>query len=102
LHLALEGPFEAGQQPPAAVLILQRLVTPYCRADVADRAVGAQRVVEAHVLSDTDLRRHAELRRREFVLVLMRMCRGATYHCSFSILRTTTWVSRVKIPVGPQ
>jgi hypothetical protein len=33
---------------------------------------------------------------------LTRMSRGATYHSSFSILRTTTWVSRVMIPVGPQ
>jgi hypothetical protein len=36
------------------------------------------------------------------VLVIMTMRREITYHSSFSILRTTTWVSRVKIPVGPQ
>ena len=38
----------------------------------------------------------------EFKREVMRMSRGANYHSSFSILRTTTWVSRVKIPVGPQ
>jgi hypothetical protein len=36
------------------------------------------------------------------VVVIMRMSGGGTYHCSFSILRTQTWVSRVRIPVGPQ
>ena len=113
-HLALEGSFEGGQQPPAAVQILQRLVAPDCRTDVTDRAVGAQRVVDGHVLSDADSRRRADWRRRvfmrefkrvfmrEFKREVMRMSRAATYHSSFSILRTTTWVSRVKIPVGPQ
>ena len=49
------------------------------------------------------------LHRRDFMLMFMLMLmvmvmvsRGATYHSSFSILRTTTWVSRVMIPVGPQ
>jgi len=101
-HLALEGSFEGGQQPPAAVQILQRLVAPDCRTDVTDRAVGAQRVVDGHVLSDADSRRRADWHRRVFMR--MRMSRGANhnYHSNFSILRTTTWVSRVKIPVGPQ
>jgi hypothetical protein len=36
------------------------------------------------------------------VMRLKRMSCGADYHSSFSILRTTTWVSRVMIPVGPQ
>lgn len=34
------------------------------------------------------------------MIVIMR--RDIAYHSNFSILRTTTWVSRVKIPVGPQ
>src|SRR5262249_39114670 len=36
LRLALEGSFESGQQPPAAVQILQRLVAPDRRANVTD------------------------------------------------------------------
>ncbi|EAQ33967.1 hypothetical protein NB311A_09074 [Nitrobacter sp. Nb-311A] len=36
------------------------------------------------------------------MVVIMIMRRDIAYHSSFSILRTTTWVSRVKIPVGPQ
>src|SRR6185437_6022599 len=107
LYPAIKGAFEGGQQPPAAVLILQRLVAPHRRTDVANRAIGAQRVVESHVLSVADLRRQAEFRRRNFMLMLMvmvvvvvmvmRMSRGSTYHSSFSILRTTQWVSRVMI-----
>src|SRR5437763_452283 len=100
LGLAVKGSFESGQQPPAAVHILQRLVAPDCRTDVTDRTVRAQRVVDGHVLSDADSRRRADWRRREFIRVfkrvfmrefkreVMRMSRGAIYHYIFSILRT--------------
>jgi hypothetical protein len=36
------------------------------------------------------------------LMMLMSIRHDATYHSSFSILRTTTWVSRVMMPVGPQ
>jgi hypothetical protein len=36
------------------------------------------------------------------VIMIITMRREITYHSNFSILRKTIWVSRVKIPVGPQ
>jgi hypothetical protein len=36
------------------------------------------------------------------VIMIITMRREITYHSNFSILRKTMWVSRVKIPVGPQ
>jgi hypothetical protein len=36
------------------------------------------------------------------MIVIMLVRREIAYHSNFSILRKTMWVSRVKIPVGPQ
>ncbi|GEC17711.1 hypothetical protein NWI01_36030 [Nitrobacter winogradskyi] len=72
--------------------------------------VSPQRVVNGHVFPGANPLRRTEVRRSRFMIVIMMMvvimiiimCRDLTYHSNFSILRTTTWVSRVKMPVGPQ
>ena len=72
--------------------------------------VGTQGVVNGHVFPDADPLRRTEMRRSRFMIMIMivvvimiiTMRREITYHSNFSILRKTMWVSRVKIPVGPQ
>lgn len=73
-------------------------------------AVSPQSVVNGHVFPDANPLRRTEMRRSRFMIVIVIMVvimivtmrRDIAYHSNFSILRTTTWVSRVKIPVGPQ
>ncbi len=66
--------------------------------------VSPQGVVNGHVFPDADPFWRTEVRRSRVMIMVMIMImrRDIAYHSSFSILRTTTCVSRVKMPVGPQ
>ena len=72
------------------------------RTNLTNLTVSSQGVVNGHVFPDANPLRRTEMRRSRFMIVIMIMRREITYHSSFSILRTTTCVSRVMIPVGPQ
>lgn len=107
---ALERSLKGRQQPPTPMLILQRLIAPHRRPNVTDRTVSTQGVINGHVFPDANPLRRTEVRRSQFMIMIMIMImimlvtvrRDIAYHSSFSILRRTTCVSRVKMPVGPQ
>ena len=53
-RLTLKRSLKGGQQPPAPMLVFQRLVAPYSRPNVTNRTVGTQGVVNGYVFPDAD------------------------------------------------